>query len=70
MKMSKVLIPGTLADVKDIYTCSGFFSDGKGYVEITADIIQKIETGEIVITEYHDGPLGELIYLSASSKLN
>jgi len=59
----------TLLDVKDIYTCSAFFS-GKGYVEITTEIIDKIERGELIITEYHDEPLREVIYLNATSRLN
>jgi hypothetical protein len=59
----------TLLDVKDIYNCSAFFS-GQGYLEITPEIIDKINSGELVITEYHDEPLGEVIYLSAASKNN
>jgi hypothetical protein len=59
----------TLLDVKDIYNCSAFFS-GKGYIEITSDIIDKINNGELIITEYHNESLGEVIYLSAVSKNN
>jgi hypothetical protein len=53
-----------------MFTCAAFFSDGRGYVEVTSEIIDKINCGELVIIEYHDMPLGEVIYLSAASKLN
>lgn len=49
---------------------SAFFSDGKGYVGVTKDMIDKIVKGELVVTEYHETPLGNVIYLSGSSKLN
>lgn len=66
----KIKFNATLLDVKNIFICSAFFSDGRGYVEVTTEIIDKIEKGDLVITEYHDEPLGEVIYLSAASKLN
>lgn len=42
-----------LSEVKDIYTCSAFWGDSKGHTEVTTDIINKIERGDIVITELH-----------------
>jgi hypothetical protein len=65
-----IKLNATLQDVKDMFTCAAFFSDGRGYVEVTSEIIDKINCGELVIIEYHDMPLGEVIYLSAASKLN
>ena len=56
-----IKLNATLSDVKDIYVCSAFFV-GQGYKEITPEIIDRIEIGELVITEYHDTPLGEVIY--------
>ena len=50
---------------------SAFFSDGRGYVPVTPDIIDRITHGTLVITEYHkDTPLGNVIYLSPVSFLN
>lgn len=51
-------------------TLSAFFSDGRGYVPITKQMIYKIKSGQLVVTEYHETPLGNVIYLSAESKLN
>ena len=47
-----------------------FFSDGRGYVSVTAEIIDKIIKGELVVTEYHETPLGNVIYLSGHSSVN
>jgi hypothetical protein len=60
----------TLDKVQDIWTASAFFSDGKGCIEITANIIDKIENGELIITEYQNTPLGEILYLSAKAHNN
>lgn len=54
--------------VKNIYTCCSFI-DGEGYKGITDEMRGKIKSGELVITEYHDAPLGEVIYVSPASKL-
>lgn len=55
---------------KNIHTTSGFFSDGKGFIELTDSLLEKIKKGDIIITEYQDLPLGEIIYLEAKSTLN
>jgi hypothetical protein len=49
---------------------SAFFSDGKAYRHVTEEMIRKIKAGELVITEYHEEPLGNVIYLDASSQFN
>lgn len=55
--------------VKNIHTCCAFIIP-EGYINITDKIINKLKNGELVITEYHDEPLGEVIYISPASKLN
>jgi hypothetical protein len=57
-----------IKQVKNIHSCSAFFI-GEGYKRITEEIRNKIKNGELIITEYHDEPLGEVIYLSPSSIL-
>lgn len=49
---------------------SAFFSDGRGYVAVTAEMIEKIIKGELVVTEYHETPLGNVVYLSGHSSVN
>ena len=64
----KIKFNATLLDVKDIDTCSVFFSgEQKGHQFLSPEIIDKINTGILLITEYHDNPLGEVLYLSAKS---
>lgn len=57
-----------LREVKDMSSCSVFFCNQ--YREFDEDIMIKLENEELLITEYHDAPLGEVIYLSVNSKLN
>jgi hypothetical protein len=57
-----------LKNVKDLGTCCVFFCNQ--YRELTEDIVLKLENEDLLITEYHDMPLGEVIYLSVNSKLN
>ncbi len=54
--------------VKNIYTCSAFVT-GDGYKHITEEMREKIKSGKLVITEYHDEPLGEVIYVSPTANL-
>lgn len=56
-----------IKQVKNIYTCCAFI-DGT-YKPITEDIRKKIKSGELIISEYHDMPLGEVLYLDAKSNL-
>lgn len=49
---------------------SAFFSDGNGYVPVTKEIIDKILAGQLVVTEYHETPLGNVIYVSGHSSQN
>lgn len=66
----KIIHPdASMIDYSDS-TLSAFFSDGRGYVAVTEDMINKIIKGELVVTEYHETPLGKVIYLSGHSKLN
>lgn len=50
--------------VKNIYTCSAFI-DG-AFKMISECMREKIKLGELIITEYHATPLGEIIYLSVA----
>ena len=67
--MKKIINPNVneidLADE----TLSAFYSDGRGYIPVTPEMIGKISKDEIVITEYHETPLGNVIYISANSNL-
>lgn len=54
--------------VKNINTCCAFY-DNK-YHGITPRVIDKLIKEDFLIAEYHDTPLGEVIYLVANSKLN
>jgi hypothetical protein len=56
-------------DIK-LENLSAFFGDGKGYVAVTPEMIKKIKEGQLVITEYQETPLGNVIYLSGFSGLN
>ncbi len=53
--------------VKNIHTCCAFVDST--YKQITDSMREKIKAGELLITEYHDQPLGEVIYLEAASIL-
>ena len=51
---------------------SAFMQDGKAYREVTPQMIDRITSGELVVTEYHlNTPLlGNVIYLSPKSSSN
>lgn len=55
--------------VRNIHTCCAYIKP-EGYIKITYEIIDKLKKGDLVITEYHDAPLGEVIYINAASNLN
>lgn len=55
--------------VRNIYTCCAYIKP-EGYIKITDEIIDKLKKGDLVITEYHDAPLGEVIYINTASNLN
>lgn len=70
-KATKIILHPELSEI-DLADdkLSGFFSDGRGYVQVTTEMVSKIISGELVITEYHETPLGNVVYLSAVSKNN
>jgi hypothetical protein len=66
IKMKIIVNPDlSTIDFSDSFL-SAFF-DGQGYKEVTPEIIEKITQGELIVTEYHEEPLGNVIYLSAKS---
>lgn len=68
MTPSKVILRPKISviDLADS-TLSAFFSDGRGYVEVTPLIVSKLINGELIISEYHEYPLGNVIYVEANA---
>lgn len=61
-------------DIPDIFNHKAsdccFFEDGEAHRRITGEMLDRVKSGLIVVTEYVDSPLGGTYYLSPISILN